>query len=233
MKKKKIIIRRTIYFLVVAAVILGERFYPQNLGEYYTIEIQGEELQYSGKPYAKLNENQPYFEEDEYTTKTFEYYSELDQLGRCGTAYVNVCRELMPTEERKAIGQIRPSGWHTVKYPEVIDDLYLYNRCHLVGFQLAGENANEKNLITGTRYMNVDGMLPFENEVADYVKETGNHVLYRVTPIFTEENLVADGVLLEAYSVEDDGAGVCFCVFVYNVQPGIQIDYTTGESQEM
>ena len=138
----------------------------------------------------------------------------------------------MPTEERGTIGMVKPSGWHTVKYPDIIEDLYLYNRCHLIGYQLSGENANEKNLITGTRYMNVEGMLPFENQVADYVKETGNHVLYRVTPRFTDKNLVADGVLMEAYSVEDSGAGVQFCVFAYNVQPGIEIDYATGESKD-
>ena len=137
----------------------------------------------------------------------------------------------MPTEERGEIGMVRPSGWHTVKYPEVIEDLFLYNRCHLIGYQLSGENANEKNLITGTRYFNVEGMLPFENEVARYVRKTGNHVLYRVTPIFEGENLVAEGVLMEAYSVEDQGRGVEFCVFVYNVQPGIEIDYATGESR--
>ncbi len=232
MKKKKIIIRRTLYVLVVAAVLWGQRLYPQNYDGYNTIEIQGEELRYSGKPYSEVNGNVPFFEEDEHTTEVFEEYSEMDYLGRCGTAYVNVCRELMPTEERKAIGQVKPVGWHTVKYPDVIDDLYLYNRCHLVGFQLAGENANEKNLITGTRYMNVEGMLPFENEVAAYVKESGNHVLYRVTPIYTGDNLVADGVLMEAYSVEDEGAGVSFCVFAHNIQPGIEIDYATGESRE-
>ena len=186
---------------------------------------------YSGDPYAEINGNRPFFEESDYTTDAFEIYSELDSLGRCGVAFANICKELMPTEERGEIGSVRPSGWHTVKYPDVIEDLFLYNRCHLIGFQLAGENANEKNLITGTRFMNVDGMLPFENEVADYVRRTGNHVLYRVTPVFEGDNLVADGVLMEAYSVEDDGKGVRFCVFVYNVQPGIEIDYRTGESR--
>lgn len=186
---------------------------------------------YSGYAYTEINKNVPYFQEEEYTTEPFESYSDLDSLGRCGVAYANICQELMPTEERGSIGSVKPTGWHTVKYPDVISDLYLYNRCHLIGYQLAGENANEKNLITGTRYMNVEGMLPFENEVADYVEETDHHVLYRVTPIFTEDHLVADGVLMEAYSVEDAGAGVCFCVFVYNVQPGIEIDYQTGESR--
>jgi DNA-entry nuclease len=161
----------------------------------------------------------------------FETYSDLDELGRCQAAFANICKELMPTEERGQIGQIRPSGWQTVKYNGYVDGNYLYNRCHLIGYQLAGENANEKNLITGTRYLNVEGMLPFENEVADYIDENPkNHVLYRVTPMFTDDNLLADGVLMEAYSVEDSGAGVEFCVFCYNVQPGILIDYANGDS---
>lgn len=185
--------------------------------------------EYSGEPYIVLNDNEPDFSEDDLTEEAFETYSELDELGRCGTAYANICTELMPTEERGSIGQVKPSGWHTVKYDN-IDGKYLYNRCHLIGFQLAGENANEKNLITGTRYMNVEGMLPFENMVADYVKETQNHVLYRVTPIFEDENLVASGVQMEAMSVEDQGEGILFHVYVYNVQPGITIDYKTGES---
>lgn len=150
-------------------------------------------------------------------------------MGRCGVAFANICIDIMPTEERGEIGMIKPSGWHTVKY-DVVDGKYLYNRCHLIGYQLAGENANPKNLITGTRYLNVEGMLPFENEVADYVKESNNHVLYRVTPIFESDNLVASGVQMEAYSVEDNGEGICFNVFCYNVQPGIVIDYATGES---
>lgn len=186
---------------------------------------------YSGSPYVELEGNLPSFTTEEITTESFEEYSDLDNLGRCGTAYANICRELMPEEDREGIGHIRPSGWHTVKYPEVIKDNYLYNRCHLIGFQLAGENANEKNLITGTRYFNVDGMLPFEDRVAEYVRESGNHVLYRVTPVYDGSNLVADGVEMEAWSVEDSGKGVCFHVFVYNVQPGIEIDYATGESR--
>lgn len=184
---------------------------------------------YSGDAFVAVNENMPFFTEDDCTGEPFEEYSAFDELGRCGAAFANVCQEIMPTEERGAIGHVRPSGWHTVKYDNV-DGKYLYNRCHLIGYQLAGENANEQNLITGTRYLNTEGMLPFENEVADYVKETGNHVLYRVTPMFEKDNLVADGVLMEAWSVEDDGAGVCFNVFVYNVQPGIGIDFATGES---
>ncbi|MEQ2456390.1 DNA/RNA non-specific endonuclease [Flavonifractor hominis] len=181
---------------------------------------------YSGEPYVTVNDNEPFFTEEEFTTESFETYSELDDLGRCGTAYANVGQDLMPTQERESISSVTPSGWENVEY----DGQYLYNRCHLIGFQLTGENANERNLITGTRYMNVDGMLPFENMVADYVKETGNHVLYRVTPVFEGENLVAGGVLMEAESVEDSGDGVCFCVYVYNVQPGITIDYANGYS---
>ena len=181
---------------------------------------------YAGEPYVAVNANQPFFEETDYTTEAFETYSELDALGRCGPAWACVGTELMPTEDRESISSVTPSGWINVEY----DGQYLYNRCHLIGFQLTGENANEKNLITGTRYMNVDGMLPFENMVADYVKETDNHVLYRVTPVFEGDNLVASGVLMEAYSVEDSGEGVTFCVYAYNVQPGITIDYATGAS---
>lgn len=180
-------------------------------------------------PYVEINGNNPYFTEAELTTECFELYSELDNLGRCGVCYANVGIEIMPTEERGEIGKVKPSGWQLMKY-DIVEGKYLYNRCHLIGFQLAGENANEKNLITGTRYMNVQGMLPFESEVAEYVKITNNHVLYRVTPIFKDNNLVASGVLMEAKSVEDDGLGICFCVYVYNCQPGISIDYATGES---
>ncbi|MCM1397924.1 MAG: DNA/RNA non-specific endonuclease [Clostridium sp.] len=185
---------------------------------------------FSGEPYIELNNDVPNFTSEEKQCRTaFEFYSELDGLGRCGTAYANVCQELMPTEERGEIGQIRPSGWKLVKY-DIVEGNYLYNRCHLIAYQLAGENANEKNLITGTRYFNATGMLFFENQVAEYVKATGNHVLYRVTPIYRGNDLVAAGVRMEAYSVEDNGDGVCFHVFVYNVQPGISIDYATGES---
>lgn len=185
---------------------------------------------YAGEPYVSINDNQPYFELEDLTTAEFELYSELDELGRCGVAYANISLYTMPTEERGAIGQIKPTGWQTVRY-DFIDGKYLYNRCHLIGYQLAGENANEKNLITGTRYLNVIGMLPFENLVADYVEETGNHVLYRVTPIYDGEDLVAGGVRMEAISVEDEGEGVCFHVYVYNVQPGVIIDYATGANR--
>lgn len=187
--------------------------------------------EYSGNPYVELNGNVPYFTDEELSTTAFELYSELDSLGRCGACYANVCKEIMPTEERGSIGMVKPTGWHTVKY-DCITDRYLYNRCHLIGYQLAGENANEKNLITGTRYLNVDGMLPFENKVADYVNDTDNHVLYRVTPVFSGDNLLASGVIIEAKSVEDNGAGVQFNVYCYNVQPGISIDYIDGQSWE-
>lgn len=189
--------------------------------------------EFDSNPYAVVNDNKPFFTDEELTTDVFEHYSDLDALGRCGTAYANICKELMPTEKRQEIGQIKPSGWHTIKYDNV-DGKYLYNRCHLIGFQLAGENANNKNLITGTRYMNVDGMLPFENLVADFVQETNYHVLYRVTPIYaSDQDLVAKGVLMEAKSVEDSGRGVEFCVFCYNNQPDIEIDYSNGDSQKV
>lgn len=184
---------------------------------------------YNGKAYVAVNNNEPFFTDSDMTTTAFENYSDLDSLGRCGVAYANICRDIMPTEERGKIGMIKPSGWHTVKY-DVIKDRYLYNRCHLIGYQLAGENANPKNLITGTRYLNVEGMLPFENLVADYVNNTGNHVLYRVTPMFSGSNLVANGVLIEAKSVEDNGGGILFNVYCYNVQPGVGINYENGDS---
>lgn len=182
------------------------------------------------RPYSVVNRNQPYFTEEDLAAgaNAFELYSELDYLGRCGVAYASICQELMPAEPRGEIGMIKPSGWHTVRYDDLVEGKYLYNRCHLIGFQLAGENANEKNLITGTRYLNVQGMLPFENQVADYVKKTGNHVLYRVTPKYDGNNLVANGVLMEAQSVENDA--LHFCVFCPNIQPGVVIDYATGES---
>ena len=184
---------------------------------------------YSGTPYTEVNDNKPYFTEADLTTQSFEIYSELDSLGRCGVAYANVGQDLMPTEPRGEIGAVKPTGWHLVKYDNV-DGKYLYNRCHLIAYMLAAENANPQNLITGTRYLNVQGMLPFETKVCDYVKNTGNHVLYRVTPIFDGDNLLANGVLMEAYSVEDAGEGISFCVFAYNVQPGIGIDYATGDN---
>lgn len=187
--------------------------------------------EFDGTPYVTVNDNIPYFSEnDKSITYSFETYSNLDSLARCGVAYACVGQDLMPTEERGAIGSVKPSGWHSIKYDNV-DGKYLYNRCHLIGYQLSGENTNGKNLITGTRYLNMDGMLPFENMVADYVKETNNHVLYRLTPIFDGNNLLATGVLMEGYSVEDNGNGICYNVFCYNAQPDITIDYATGDSE--
>ena len=185
--------------------------------------------EYSGTAYVVLQGNQPDFSEEELARFGEEAYSSLDVLGRCGPAFAVVGPETLPTEERGAIGQVKPTGWHLVKY-DCVDGKYLYNRCHLIGYQLSGENANEKNLITGTRYLNVVGMLPFENEVADYVEDTGNHVAYRVTPIFRDGELLARGVQMEAWSIEDQGRGVCFNLYAYNVQPGVEIDYATGES---
>ncbi len=185
---------------------------------------------YSNSPYVIINSNVPFFTESEITDVSFESYSELDSLGRCGVAVASVGIDIMPTEDRGSIGMIKPSGWHSVRYEIITDGKYLYNRCHLIAYRLTGENANTENLITGTRYMNTLGMIPFEDMVADYVIETENHVMYRVTPIFEGNELVARGVLIEAYSVEDDGDGVCFNVYVYNVQPGITINYLDGTS---
>lgn len=208
MKKLKL------FTILICLVISFTACTTQNVNEAYTV----------------LNNNVPQFAENEITTVAFEDYSELDDLGRCGVAFACIGEEIMPSEERGAIGQIKPSGWQMAKY-DIVDGKYLYNRCHLIGYQLSGENANEKNLITGTRYMNVDGMLPFENMVADYVKETKNHVMYRVTPIFEGSNLLAKGVQIEALSVEDDGKGVSFNVFVNNIQPGVEINYLDGTSK--
>lgn len=185
--------------------------------------------EFSGKPYCTVNGNVPTLKADG-DLKYYENYSPLDGIGRCGVATACLGKETMPTEERGEIGSVKPSGWHTVKY-DCVDGKYLYNRCHLIGFQLSGENANKRNLITGTRYMNIEGMLPFENMVADYIKETGNHVLYRVTPVFCDDELVARGVQMEALSVEDNGDGICFNVYCYNNQPGVTIDYATGNSE--
>ena len=186
---------------------------------------------FSGDPWTPVNDNEPTFTDEEITTTGYEFYSELDNLGRCGYVMACVGREMMPTEDRGDIGSIKPTGWVQKQYDgNLVSGGNLYNRCHLIGFQLTGENANRKNLITGTRYMNWDGMVEFENMIADYVKETGNHVMYRVTPMFYENELVARGVHMEAYSVEDNGEGISFNVYAYNVQPGITIDYATGES---
>ncbi len=185
---------------------------------------------FTDQPYVVLNDNIPDFtEEQKQTVTSFEQYAELDSLGRCGVTLACVGKDIMPTEDRGSISSVKPSGWQSVKY-DIVDGKYLYNRCHLIGYQLTGENANKQNLITGTRYLNIEGMLPFENMVADYVKETGNHVMLRVTPIFEGNNLVASGVVMEGWSVEDNGDGICFHVYCYNNQPGIVINYATGES---
>lgn len=225
--------------LFVFILLLGVLFYFKDDIYNYTYSIINtsnesydiENLpEYDGNSYVIVNDNIPYFKEEEYTTTSFEKYSELDSLGRCGVAYANISKDLMPTEKRGSIGMIKPSGWQTIKYDH-IDGKYLYNRCHLIGYQLTGENANEKNLITCTRSMNTKGMLQFENMVTKYIKDTGNHVLYRVTPVFEGNNLVATGVEMEAYSVEDNGKGIKFNVFVYNIEDGIIIDYKTGDSK--
>lgn len=239
--------RRMLLGIILAAVLMGgctglQETVPQedekNSGYEQELQNTGEDIVlpngteiegYSGTPYAAIGDNVPDFLPEDMTQQSFECYSKLDGLGRCGTAYANVGEDIMPKEERGNIGQVKPSGWQTVKY-DIVDGKYLYNRCHLIGYQLTGENANVENLITGTRYLNVEGMLPFENMVADYVKETHAHVLYRVTPVFEENELVARGVRMEGWSVEDQGEGICFDVFAYNVQPGIEIDYATGES---
>jgi len=220
--------KRRSFLLVIAIVFLLSGCLSGDIGTNMT--IQPDKIpEYSGAPYVFLNENVPSFTETELSEKPYEQYAHLDFLGRCGTAMAMIGKELMPTEEREPIGQIKPSGWQTIKY-DFVDGKYLYNRCHLIGFQLTGENANERNLITGTRYMNVEGMLPFENMIADYIKETDNHVLLRVTPVYDGNNLVASGVMMEAQSVEDAGDAICFYVYCYNVQPGVLIDYATGDS---
>lgn len=185
--------------------------------------------EYSSEPYVVINDNVPYFTVDDLTTESFEDYSDLDELGRCGVAYACIGQDIMPTEKRGDISSVKPTGWVQNKY-DFVDGKSLYNRCHLIGYQLAGENANPLNLVTGTRYLNVMGMLPFENMVADYVKEAGGHVLYRVTPIFEDDELVCRGVLMEAESVEDAGDSVEYNVYIYNVQPGVEIDYETGDN---
>ncbi len=219
------------YYYKVAAVDngqVGEKS-AYKAGRIRTVVSLDKVGSFKGKPYVKVNNNNPTFKTGYYPKDSFESYAALDSRGRCGIAYANVGLDTMPTEDRGSIGMIKPTGWHTVKY-NCVDGKYLYNRCHLIGYQLTAENANRRNLITGTRYMNVDGMLPFENEIADYVEETGNHVLYRVVPVFKGSDLVARGVQMEAKSVEDKGAGISFNVFVYNAQPKIKINYATGGS---
>lgn len=233
MKKKKSLMNKSIYLIIVLCVMLIPELMNHNEKDTtsYRIEDFSQIPTYQGAPYIVINDNKPYFNEKDLTRESFEEYSELDELGRCGVAFANIGQDIMPIEERGSIGSVKPTGWHTVKYKN-IDGKYLYNRCHLIGYQLTGENANKRNLITGTRYMNVEGMLPFENMVADYVKETNNHVLYRVTPFFEDNHLLASGVFIEAMSVEDKGTDISFHVYVYNVQPDITIDYATGESHD-
>lgn len=228
MKRKKKSVLTSIIVLIALAITVITNGLPELDGHQYSESIQNVPA-FSGEPYVIINDNEPGFQKEDMTTDSYEFYSDLDSLGRCGYVMACIGWDIMPTEERGNIGQVKPSGWQTVKY-DFVDGKYLYNRCHLIGYQLTGENANKQNLITGTRYLNVEGMLPFENMVADYIKETGNHVLYRVTPVYDGNNLVARGVQMEAFSVEDSGAGICFHVYIYNNQPGVVIDYATGES---
>lgn len=233
-KKPNIYAIATIAVAIICIALLG--FIKWRSSEEYRKLKAGLKIpEYSGQAYTEINGGIPFFDEEDKAagSVSFERYSELDILGRCGVAYASVGRNLMPTMERGEIGSIKPTGWKQAKYEGIVDSSppYLYNRCHLIAYCLTAENANEKNLITGTRYMNIEGMLPFEEEVARYLDKNDNHVLYRVTPIFEGNNLVASGVLIEAYSVEDNGAGICFCVYCYNVQPGVTIDYRTGESK--
>lgn len=235
MKRKKRNISMLLSSLALALIIGIYTYYTDNSSAYVNnnditnIKYDISDIdKFTGYNYIELNGNIPVFEEID-TSKSFEEYSELDSLGRAGSAFANIGVDLMPTEKRGSIGMIKPSGWHTIKY-DIVDGKYLYNRCHLIGYQLTGENANEKNLITCTRQMNTKGMLDFENKVADYIKSTSNHVLYRVTPVYKGDNLLATGVIIEAKSVEDNGEGILFNVFVYNIQNGIEIDYKTGES---
>ena len=241
-RKSKKNLTKLIITLSIAAIFAIASYFGIQIEEYindisnkykisYTTSFDLSTIpQFTDETYVVLNNNQPEFAEEDFAKDIFEEYSKLDYLGRCGPAFAKVGIETMPTEERGEIGGVKPSGWQTVKY-DIVEGKYLYNRCHLIGYQLTAENANERNLITGTRYMNVQGMLPFENMVAEYIRDTKNHVLYRVTPIFEGDNLVASGVQIEAKSVEDNGKTICFNVYVYNNQPGITIDYSNGESE--
>lgn len=215
--------------LLAILIAVGSLIYNYYYGEGQVVPLE-QIPAYSGQAYVAVNGNQPFFVESDYTTQSYETYAPLDGLGRCGPAEACIGQDLMPTESRGNISSVKPTGWQSVKY-DFVDGKSLYNRCHLIGYQLTAENANKQNLITGTRYLNVTGMLPFENMVADYIHETGNHVLYRVTPMFDGTELVARGVLMEAWSVEDNGEGICFNVYCYNVQPGVVIDYATGDSR--
>ena len=234
MKKSKKIIKLIVllfamvivYFQDDIRLFIDNFFASDNDNLYISYDIPD----YTGNMSIVINNNEPMFDEKLKNTNSFESYSRLDSLNRCGVAIANIGIDLMPTEKRESIGMIKPSGWHTIKY-DIINDKYLYNRCHLIGYQLTGENANDKNLITCTRQMNTIGMLEYENMVANYIKDTKNHVLYRATPIFEDNNLIAKGIVLEALSIEDNGKGIKFNVFIYNIQDGIEIDYLTGESR--
>ena len=260
MKKKKSRKKQKLWLVLIALIVIGViGISNDNIRSYIEEVIEGQDVfavaenaindvvkgkvdttktsfnldnipDFNDEPYVIINNNKPNFDEKYFNTKSFEKYSELDSLGRCGVAFANIGKDIMPTEPRGEIGMIKPSGWQIAKY-DFVDGKYLYNRCHLIGFQLAGENANNKNLITGTRYLNVQGMLPFENAIAEYVKTKNKHVLYRVTPIFKDKNLVASGVQMEAESVEDKGKSICFNVYVYNNQPGVEIDYKNGKNK--
>lgn len=239
--KRDIKLKELITIVIIIVLFIGLNYICNKFFNNYenTLDIPvsnynniAEIPEYSGQIYVEINNNIPYFNEQDYTTIAFEKYSNLDKKGRCGAAYANICKEIMPPKdaERGEIGGVKPTGWVQKRYDNLIKDKYLYNRCHLIGYQLTGENANEKNLITCTRQTNTVGMLEYENKVADYIKETNNHVLYRVTPIFKDQDLVASGIQMEAKSVEDNGKGISFNVYIYNIQDGINIDYKTGES---
>ena len=224
------IIKKLLFTVALMCTILLTGCTQNNINKENTVSLETIP-QFEGKAYVELNGNIPSFPEEDKTKQSFEHYEKLDVLGRARGAYANIGKETMPKEKRGSISSVHPTGWNNTQY-NFVDGKYLYNRCHLIGYQLTAENANERNLITGTRYMNVEGMLPFENMVADYIKETGNHVLYRVTPIYEGDNLVANGVEMEAESIEDNGEGIQFHVFVYNVQPLVDIDYRDGSSQK-
>ena len=233
-KQKSRLIFMILYFLIILITIYFEddinKLYNKVMGVTVKSYSLSEIPPYSGDDYVIINQNEPDFKEVEMVSSSFEKYSNLDMLGRCGVALANLGLDTMPTSERERIGTIKPSGWQISKY-DFIEGKYLYNRCHLIGYQLSGENANERNLITCTRQMNSIGMLKFENKVASYIRKTGNHVLYRVSPIFKDRNLIAEGVQMEALSVEDKGKGIKFNVFVYNVQDKVIIDYKDGSNR--
>lgn len=231
-KNRNTLLRRLLLFLCTGVLLLSVLKLPASVQESETLPFSYEELPaYAGSPYTEVNGNRPFFTAEELKREPYLSFSELDPYGRCGTASALIERSMMPKEDRGEIDSVRPSGYHNAVYEDLIEDGFLYNRCHLIGYQLCGENANEKNLITGTRYMNVEGMEPFENAAASCIRRTGKRVLLRVTPVFIGKELVCRGVLMEGYSIEDKGQEVSFCVFCYNVQPGIEIDYATGASR--